>query len=252
MEHFHVRVVRCALILEPDKIYADALRRLSLSVLTKATVRIAASVDEAQRALATFPADLLITGVGPSLAGDGLDFIAGCTEVPSRLDRVLVVTTHREHRQLMVLRQLPVQGVFDSASESCDQFVAALRLVAAGGVYWSRTFLDLLHRPAGETHSLFILLTAAEQLVLAIVGDGSDDAAAARELGLSPATISTVRRNLHRKLGVQHRGELVRIAAQTGFVRFTPAGVIRPGFGLLEAACRRRHRSRKPLECLAV
>ena len=63
---------------------------------------------------------------------------------------------------------------------------------------------------------------------------------AASKLGLSPATIGTVRRNLHRKLGIQHRGELVRIAAQNGFVRFTPAGIVRPGFALLVAACQRR------------
>ena len=55
-------------------------------------------------------------------------------------------------------------------------------------------------------------------------------------LGLSPSTVSTVRRELHRKLGVQHRGDLVRAAAQSGFVHFTPTGVVRPGFALLSAS----------------
>ena len=80
--------------------------------------------------------------------------------------------------------------------------------------------------------------------MLSVIGDGCDDLAAAGQLGLSPATISTVRRALHRKLGVQHRGELVRMAAQKGYVRFTPAGVERPGFGLLAAAYQPRHRAR--------
>jgi hypothetical protein len=54
-----------------------------------------------------------------------------------------------------------------------------------------------------------------------------------------------VRRGLHRKLGVQHRGELVRVAAQKGFVRFTPDGVERPGFALLTAAYHPRYHKRR-------
>jgi DNA-binding CsgD family transcriptional regulator len=91
----------------------------------------------------------------------------------------------------------------------------------------------------------FRQLTAFEQVVLSVVGDGCDDIEAARRLSLSPATISTVRRGLHRKLHVQHRGELVRLAAQAGFVRFTPEGVERPGFGLLTAA----YHPRDPKRC---
>jgi hypothetical protein len=35
---------------------------------------------------------------------------------------------------------------------------------------------------------------------------------------------------------VQHRGELVRVAAQHGFIRFTSAGVVRPGFTMMRDA----------------
>jgi hypothetical protein len=75
-----------------------------------------------------------------------------------------------------------------------------------------------------------------------MIGDGSDDTTAAQKLKVSPATIGTVRRHLHRKLCVQHRGDLVRAAVQHGFVRFTPVGVVRPGFAILSAA----YQARKP------
>jgi DNA-binding NarL/FixJ family response regulator len=111
-----------------------------------------------------------------------------------------------------------------------------MRSVAAGSRYWSPAVARRMRQVAAAPSALFRILTAFEQLVLSVIGDGCDDVEAARRLGLSPSTISTVRRGLHRKLGVQHRGELVRVAAQQGFVRFTPDGVERPGFALLSAA----------------
>jgi hypothetical protein len=55
-------------------------------------------------------------------------------------------------------------------------------------------------------------------------------------LGSTSSTISTIRRRLHRKLGLHHKGELVQHAARLGFVRFNREGVVRPGFAQLRAA----------------
>ena len=232
------------LILKADKLYAESLRKLIRTVLPQASIQTASTVASAAAVLTAKRIDLLITGVGASLDGDVFDILPTGSESPSRVERVLVITTNHEHRQLTALRHLPIQGVFDSASEPTEQFKVALRLVAGGGIYWSRSFLDQLRHHAFETNSLSRLLTNAEQLVLSIVGDGSDDNEAAGKLGLSPATVSTVRRNIHRKLGVQHRGQLIRVAAQNGFVRFTPTGIVRPGFALLAGACQQRTRAR--------
>lgn len=232
------------LILKADRLYAETLRKLTRAVLPQASIQLVATVKDAAAALAARKTDLLITGVGASLAGDVFDILPTGPASAARAERVMVVTTNREQRQLSALRRLPIQGVFDSATEPTDQFKVALRLVAGGGIYWSRSFLDQLRHHSLETTSLSRLLTNAEQLVLAIVGDGSDDNEAADKLGLSPATVSTVRRNIHRKLGVQHRGQLIRVAAQNGFVRFTPTGVVRPGFALLAGACQERTRTR--------
>ena len=150
-------------------------------------------------------------------------------------------TANCENRVLAALRTMPIQGVFDCANDPPEQLAVALQMIAAGTRYWSPSVQERVQRHHLSPSSIFRLLTTFEQLVLSVVGDGSDDNTAARELGLSPATVSTVRRKLHRKLGVQHRGELVRVAAQNGFVRFTPAGVTRPGFSMLTAA----HKARK-------
>jgi DNA-binding CsgD family transcriptional regulator len=109
-----------------------------------------------------------------------------------------------------------------------------------GTPYWSHGILEQLRRHATGARSICQLLTPTEQLVFAVIGDGSDDDIAATRLGLRPSTIGSIRRELHRKLNVQHRGELMRAAIQHGFVRITPEGVVRPGFGTLSHACRPR------------
>ncbi len=233
--------LRSIVILKADRVYAQALRHLAAEVLPDSTIQIASSVAEATDLIQSRPVDLLLTGVESSIHGNVIDFLAVCAKRPALARRVFVLTTHRENRLLAALRSLPIHGLFDAANDNPDNFVPALRTVATGGRYWSPSATQRMARSA---ESLFRILTVFEQVVLSVVGDGSDDATAARELGLSPSTVSTVRRHLHRKLGVQHRGELVRVAAQNGFVRFTPAGVVRPGFAMLAAIY--QSRKRKP------
>jgi DNA-binding NarL/FixJ family response regulator len=227
--------IRRILILREDRLYADALGHSALIVFPTAQVTVATSVQSAVAILTHGSFDLLITGLGVSIGGDVLELLMWWVNRRPNAQRVLVVTAERQYRILDALRRMAIAGVFDSKHEPPDGLAAALQTVATGGRYWSRSLLDCMSQAKVASTPLAYLLTAGEQVVLSIVGDGSDDAAAARQLGISPATVSTVRRDLHRKLGVQHRGELIRFAAQNGFVQFTPAGVVRPGFALFSA-----------------
>jgi DNA-binding NarL/FixJ family response regulator len=237
--------IRCVLILKADRIYAEALRQYTLHVFPSARVLVAWSVTAARTILTTEPVDFFVTGAGATLESDVLDLLAQRSTKPLRVQHVLVVTVRREYRVLAALRGLAIDGVFDSASELPGAFVTALRTISNGGRYWSQSLLDHMHRIGSSSTALFRLLTVFEQVVLSVIGDGCDNNVAARALKLSPATVSTVRRELHRKLGVQHRGELVRVAAQHGFVRFTSAGVVRPGFGIMCAAYHARRAKRE-------
>ena len=237
--------IRCVLILKADRLYAEALRQYTLHVFPAARVLVAWSVESAKTILMSEDVDLFVTGVGASLESDVLDLLAQRKGEACRAQHVLVVTVRREYRVLAALRGLAGDGVFDSSSERPGEFVTALRAISTGGRYWSQSVLDHMHRVGSGSTALFRLLTMFEQVVLSVIGDGCDNTVAARTLKLSPATVSTVRRELHRKLGVQHRGELVRVAAQHGFVRFTAAGVIRPGFGIMCAAYQARREKRE-------
>lgn len=221
------------LILKADRIYAEALRQYTLHVFPSARVQVAWCIESARKILAEEKVDIFVTGVCASLESDVLDLLAQRPVPHPRNQRVLVVTIRREYRILSALRGLAIDGVFDSSSEPPVDFGKALQAIAQGNRYWSLSVLNHMHEVGSANTALFRLLTTFEQVVLSVIGDGCDNNVAARTLKLSPSTISTVRRELHRKLGVQHRGELVRVAAQHGFVRFTAAGVVRPGFNLM-------------------
>jgi DNA-binding NarL/FixJ family response regulator len=231
--------IRSVVILEADRLYAEVLRQFTTRAFPRAHITDVSFAESAALALAAEPADIFVAGISAAMEGDVLDLLWRRAAHSPRDSRTLVVTPRRDYRLLGSLRTLAVDGVFDSATEIPDQLGSALHTVAQGGRYWSPSILQHMQRP-GAAAMVFRVLTAFEQIVLSVIGDGSDDNTAARELGVSPATVSTVRRDLHRKLGVQHRGELVRVAAQQGFVRFTSAGTIRPGFAMLTASYRTR------------
>lgn len=222
-------------ILREDRFYAEAIGTIALSVFPGAKISVATNVLEATRILNRENSELLITGVAPSIEGDVVDLLMHWVARRPNSHRVMVITADRQYRMMDALRRLGITGVFDSSAERPGELSEALRIVGSGGHYWSPTLIDFMTHSRIKSPPLSYLLTAGEQVILSIVGDGSDDITAARQLGISPATVSTVRRDLHRKLGVQHRGELIRIAAQNGYVQFTPNGVIRPGFALFSA-----------------
>lgn len=229
------------LILKSDRLYAESLRQFCLGTFPQATAVVATTVDAAAAVLSSQRIDLMITGVGTAMAGDVLDLLARSVKPGLPFSpKVLVVTARHEYRTLTALRTLAVDGVFDTSAEVPSAFAQALEAMASGRRYWSQSVIDHMYRVGSASTALFRLLTSFEQVVLSVIGDGCDNVTAARELNLSPATVSTVRRELHRKLGVQHRGELVRVAAQHGFVRFTADGVVRPGFSLLNQAYQAR------------
>ncbi len=236
--------VESVVILKSDRLYAEVLRQRVCQEFPRARITLEVSVDGAARTLAAETCDFLVTGLGAAVEGDVLDLLARRGNSHRVARRVLVITARAEFRVLAALKSLGVDGVFDSEAEPPERLQTVLRTVAGGMLCWSPTIVEHMRRVGSSSNAWFRMLTAFEQIVLSVVGDGSDDSVAARELGLSPATVSTVRRELHRKLGVQHRGELVRVAAQQGFVRFTPDGVVRPGFALLSAAYRARRTKR--------
>lgn len=227
------------LILKAERLYADFLRQVTVAEFPDAVCTLATSVAEAEAALEIGSFDLMLAGMTLQ-DGDILQLLSSSGYVPRPIRHILVVTSNLEPRLIATLRSLAVNGVFDSASDDLQHFAIAIRRVCEGQSYWSPGIMDTAQRASLGPSTIWRLLTAAEQRALAVFGDGCDDKAASDSLGIKQSTARSLRRELHRKLGVQHRGELMRLAVVAGYVRFTPTGVMRIGFSLLSAACGRR------------
>lgn len=234
------------LVVHPESVLRDSLSEVVRATFPRGTIATAANCKEAHAAL-TSACDLVVTdAVFPD--GDILDLAprwnrgAGC-----RLP-VLVITRHKESRVLECIQTAGVSGVFDSATEDTKKLKKALSAVARGEEYASPSIGERIPRfaPTG----LDAGLTPLERLVLAAIGDGSSDGLAAQRLKRSKLTIHTVRRDLHRKLGVTDRSELIHAAVRLGFICFTEDGVVRPGFKRLLDACPRRN-GRRP-HCVSL
>lgn len=236
--------VRRILVLREDRFSAHAILAIAREVFPAAWTAAVQRIGEAREIMREEAVDLWLTGV-TALDGDVLDFLAANDPGPrSFYRRALVVTVRQEPRILLSLRRLTLGGVFDLRGEEPPQLREALRTVAEGRVYWSPGPLQRLREHFLERTPFSRLLTPLEQLVLAVVGSGMDDEAAATQLGVSTASIHSVRRQLHHKLGLNHRGHLIQLAAEMGFVRFTSHGVIYPGLNMLREAWRPRAKKR--------
>jgi DNA-binding NarL/FixJ family response regulator len=231
------------LVLKADRLFTDLLCTVVKAAMPQAVITTVHSVLEADRAISAAPIDLIVSGV-VATDGDAVDAITDWSTEGRATGGVFVVTERKEPVVLNCLSATPIRGIFDQTNEGVDDLRRAFSQIAAHGSYWSSSVRDAIARTCRSQESVFRQLTFTEQLVLSVIGDGRDDASAAEQLGMSETTVMTMRRNVHRKLGIQHKGELVRFAAANGFVIITPFGVVRPGLRGMMAVRKNRFRKR--------
>ncbi len=178
---------------------------------------------EALRAMQTWVPDLLVAGVRI----DDMDGLEHLEPFMVRDLPVLIVTSCRDERSFALIRAIRYDGLYDTVAEGMENFGTALEQSLNHHLYVSPSFVPLLNPPEDDTT---VRLTAMEQRVLSIIGEGADDEETAARLGLSTHTVNTHRKAIMAKLRVHHKGDLIRYALHKGYVHFTPEKVYRPGF----------------------
>ncbi len=246
MKHTSVLDGAHIVIAKADRIYAEFLTCTCKQLWPQARHDIATNLRELTGFFSPRPPQLLVTGI--NLAdGDALAFLSAWLRLnPTRFPNVLVVTGRHEERTLATLATIPIVGAIDSVTDGIEELLPALSSVSMGSPYFSKSFLKELAEVRRNSNNICERLTLTEQLVLSVIGDGSDDNEAAERLCLKPSTILSIRRELHGKLGIHHRGELVRAAIRLGFVRFAPKIIVRPAYALIASARRPQHSNRIP------
>lgn len=210
-------------VLKGDRLYGDLICRQIKEYWRNAVVQFFQLGFEALEAIQACPPDMFIAGV--KIADmDGLEHLEPFVEKDLP---VLVVTSRKDARTFSLLRSIRYDGIYDGFIEGLVNLHTAMQQVMMRQLYVSPSMVEHLKKPKNITLDA---LTDKEQMVLSLIGDGSDDPQAAERLGLSRLTVMTHRTAIMRKLGFHHKGQLMLYALQQGYVQVSPDGVYYPGF----------------------
>ena len=220
MSRSQLRIV----ILKWDRLYGDLIRRHIWDVWPNAVIcAFQHGIDALNEIQETTP-DLFVTGVAIEDM-DGLEHLEPFVDKPTV--PILIVTSRPNTRMFEMLRDVRYNGIFDGSSEGMDHLPVALRHVLQKRPYVSPSLLPFLKERRSTTLEE---LTEREQVVLSVIGDGSDNKQASKRLGISQYTVLTHREAIMRKLDLHHSKELMQYALVHGYVLITAKGIYRPGF----------------------
>jgi DNA-binding NarL/FixJ family response regulator len=136
--------------------------------------------------------------------------------------KVLALSMHDEVSYVRMLLEAGATGYVVKHSGTAT-LVAAIRMVAEGRMYVDpavagRIVSDLLHGPPLVPEAAGASLSEREMRVLRLIAEGYTNREVATTLGLSIKTVETYKARAMAKLGLANRTELVRYAAQRGWL----------------------------------
>jgi DNA-binding NarL/FixJ family response regulator len=150
--------------------------------------------------------------------GDGLDLI-GDLQRAAATTKIVVITSHGDEFAIHRSLEANVAGFVDKCSQPIDAVCDAIAEVAAGRTFFSPVVGRAKARLRTDPEAFTKLLSAREQEVLRLLGEGLRNDKVAERLKLSPKTILSYRRNIMAKLGLHSTPELIRYAFKKGFTR---------------------------------
>ena len=210
-------------VLKAHRFYGDIICRQIKEYWRNAHVEVFQRGFDALDSIQAVMPDLFITGVKIEDM-DGLEHLEPFIERPLP---ILIVTSRKDSRTFCLLRSLRYDGIYDTHDEGLGNLHTAIQQALKHELYVSPSFAPHLKPPKNITLDS---LTEKEEMVLSVIGDGSDDQQAAERLKLSPNTINTHRKAIMAKLRMHHKGQIMYYAVQNGYVHISPDGVRQPGF----------------------
>jgi len=205
-------------LIEDQQVLAGAIQRSLTDVTDMRFVGTATSLREGIELVERSRPDVLVS-----------DFRLADGDVPDRLPeiierspgtRVLVFTGWPDEGSFLEAMAAGAAGFLDKAAPF-DDFIDAIRRVAAGEVVVAPRFLPALTRRATSQKDA-TALSRRELEVLQLLSQGRSTAEVAEELILSVNTVRNHITHLMAKLGVRSRLEAVNVAVRRGLIRFDP------------------------------
>ena len=206
------------LVLADDhEMVREGFRRIVEAQPDFAIVGDVAEGNDLLRLLPTVQADVLILDI--TMPGPG--FLRIMEILAERFPDlpVLVVSMHGEDQWAIQALKVGAAGYL-TKTRSAEELATAIRRLHAGGRYVTASLAERLARqvgPGGGT-VLHDSLSRREFETLRRLGSGKMVKTVAREMALSPKTVTTYRRRILEKLGLNSTAELIRYAMEHNLV----------------------------------
>ena len=216
------------LLVDDHRIMRDGIK----AILSRAEeFRVVAEADngaEAVRLVRQFRPAIVLMDIGLPDGLTGIEATAEILRVNPDCKVVILTMFDDENSVVNAVRYGARAFILKRASES--DFLDALRMVAAGGMYVSAQVSDrLLTRiQKGDLHSrpaagALEVLSPREVQVLRLVADGKTSKEIAVLLNLREQTIRSYRKTMMKKVGVNNVAGLTQLALSTGLARAAAA-----------------------------
>jgi DNA-binding NarL/FixJ family response regulator len=116
--------------------------------------------------------------------------------------------------------RLDLHGFVDKPS-SLGNLTVALREVAAGRRYFTDSYQTIKAAQLTRSDSFHKILTPRELSILILAAGGENDDHIGSQLGISPHTVTTHRRNLRMKIKAHSHRDLIAYAQEWGLIPLT-------------------------------
>jgi len=175
----------------------------------------AGNFGEVLEKLYSFDFDVVLLDI--SMPGrNGLEILQEIKKIKPNI-HVLILSIYPEEQYAIRMMKLGASGYLNKTSSS-EELIKAITKVAQGGKVVSSNMLDKLTRNYSDNNNIPLheKLSARELSVVILISSGMKISEIAKELSLSPKTISSYRQRILSKLNLKNTSEIIRYAIREG------------------------------------
>lgn len=205
------------LVIEDQTMVRELLALACKQARPKAGVAAAGTCATALALCRETPPDLVLLDlVLPD--GDGLDLVPELFALAPQT-KIIALSSHIDEFTLHRALSSRVHGILDKNEQPVRILREAMEAVLAGRQYLSSAVQRLRASLRADPAAFDKILSAREQDVLRLVGQGLPNEDVAARLKISPSTAKNHRLNLMAKLDLHSTPQLIRYAIEKGFTR---------------------------------
>jgi two-component system invasion response regulator UvrY len=200
-----IKVILC----DDHELVRKGIRNTLESEVDIRIVAEASKAEDLKQVMRQHECDVLLLDI--SMQGrSGLEIVEQLAKEENKT-RILIVSMHPEQHYALRSLRAGAHGYFHK-SENPAKMIEAVRILAQGGLYVTPETAEILvsNLTSQETPHLHESLSQREMDTLKLIGEGQRLSDIARQMMISPKTVSVYRSRILEKLKLSSNGELMR------------------------------------------